>query len=189
MTPPPTGSSAGRNRSGDLIRLVAVIVVVVGHWLDTTTIIFVDGAPVGQSTLAVVDDIRWLTLARQVMPLFFVAAGYAAAASWPSWTARLGRWPGWLYGRLTRVLQPTTWFVASVAGLAGGAWLLGADSGVLAQAGWGVALQLLIFPIYLLLLALPAPEDQCCQQQHVPVHEASPSRAHPRMVRRLDRRP
>ncbi len=147
---------AGRNRYVDLVRLVAILVVVVGHWLDTT-ILITDGKPVGESALAVVGYLRWLTLLLQVMPLFFLAGGYAAAASWPSWTARGGRWAGWTHGRLARLLRPTSWFVAIMATLAAAALLLRFDPSVLAQAGWGVALQLWFLPVYMLLLVLAAP--------------------------------
>jgi len=55
------GPAAGRNRYVDLVRLAAIVVVVVGHWL-VTTIVLVDGRLVGQSALAVVGYARWLTL-------------------------------------------------------------------------------------------------------------------------------
>lgn len=153
---PQAGAGAGRNRYVDLVRLVAIVVVVVGHWLDTT-IVLEHGQPVGESALAVVGYARWFTLPLQVMPLFFLAGGYGAAASWPAWTARGGRWSGWTYGRLLRLLRPTSWFVGVMAGLAALASLLGVDPAVLAQAGWGVALQLWFLPVYLPLLVLAVP--------------------------------
>ncbi len=145
-----------RNRYVDLVRLVAIVVVVVGHWLNTIVIV-VRGQPEGESALAVVGYMRWLTLLLQVMPLFFFAGGYAAAASWPSWHSRGGRWAGWTYGRFVRLLRPTTWFVAIMAGVATVAALLRADPSVLAQAGWGVALQLWFIPVFLLMLVLAVP--------------------------------
>lgn len=147
---------AGRNRYVDLVRLFAIVVVVVGHWLDTS-IVIVRGEPVGQSVLAVVGYARWFTLPLQVMPVFFLAGGYAAAASWPSWRARGGRWPGWAHGRLVRLLRPTSWFVAIIAGLVVVARMVAVDPSVLAQAGWAVALLLWFLPVYLLLLVLAVP--------------------------------
>ena len=96
------GPAAGRNRYVDLVRLAAIVVVVVGHWL-VTTIVLVDGRLVGQSALAVVGYARWLTLLLQVMPMFFLAGGYAAAAAWPSWRARGGGWAGWTHNRIVRL--------------------------------------------------------------------------------------
>lgn len=148
--------AAGRNRYVDLVRLAAIVVVVVGHWLDTS-IVVVDGKPTGQSALAVVGYTRWLTLALQVMPMFFLAGGYAVAASWPSWRARGGQWPGWVHGRLVRLLRPTSWFVGCIAVLVGVAVLFGVDGSVLAQAGWGVALLLWFLPAYMLLIVLAVP--------------------------------
>jgi hypothetical protein len=69
------------------VRLAAIIVVVVGHWLDTT-IPVVDGLPAGQSALHAVSYMRWLTLPLQVKPLFFLGGGYAAAESWQGPTSR-----------------------------------------------------------------------------------------------------
>jgi hypothetical protein len=151
-----TTSVAGRNRYVDLVRLVAILVVMGGHWL-ATIIVVDDGRPQGRSALAEVGYMRWLTLALQVMPMFFLAGGYAAAAAWPSWRAQGGRWAGWTHARFTRLLRPTSWFVGIMAAAAGVAALLGAPKSVLAQAGWGVALQLWFLPVYLLLLVLAVP--------------------------------
>ena len=147
---------AQRNRYVDFLRLLAIVVVVVGHWL-ATTIVIVDGYPVGESALGVVGYLRWLTLLLQIMPMFFLAGGFAAAASWPSWRVRGGHWAGWIYVRFVRLLRPTTWFVGLLAAGTAAAALLGAPPQVLAQAGWAVALQLWFLPVYLLLLLLAAP--------------------------------
>ncbi|MCU0264253.1 MAG: hypothetical protein MUF09_11395 [Candidatus Nanopelagicales bacterium] len=148
--------SAGRNRYVDLVRLVAILVVMGGHWL-ATIIVVEDGRPRGLSALAEIGYMRWLTLLLQVMPMFFLAGGYGAAASWPSWRARGGGWAGWTYSRFVRLLRPTSWFVGIMAAAVGVATLLGAPTSVLAQAGWGVALQLWFLPVYLLLLVLAVP--------------------------------
>lgn len=147
---------ARRNRYVDLVRLVAILVVMGGHWL-ATIIVVVDGQPRGSSALAEIGYVRWLTLLLQVMPMFFVAGGYAAAASWPSWSARGGRWAGWTHARFVRLLRPTSWFVGITAGAVGVAAALDAPVSLLTQVGWGVALHLWFLPVYLLLLVLAVP--------------------------------
>jgi fucose 4-O-acetylase-like acetyltransferase len=129
----------------DLVRLVAILVVILGHWL-ASIIVVDDDQPEGRTALAEIGYMRWLTLLLQVMPMFFLAGGFAAAASWPSWRSRGGRWAGWIHSRFVRLLRPTTWFVVIMSGAAGVATLLGAPARVLAQAGWGVALQLWFLP-------------------------------------------
>lgn len=153
---PPGGAPGGRNTYVDLVRFVAITVVILGHWL-ATIIVVDDGRPRGVSALAEIGYMRWLTLLLQVMPMFFVAGGYAAAASWPSWRARGGHWAGWTHARFVRLLRPTTWFIGIMAGASAIAMALGAPARVLAQAGWGVALQLWFLPVYLLLLVLAVP--------------------------------
>jgi hypothetical protein len=138
------------------VRLVAILVVMGGHWL-ATIIVVGDGQPRGLSALAEIGYMRWLTLLLQVMPMFFLAGGYAAAASWPSWRGRGGRWAGWTHSRFVRLLRPTSWFVGITAGVAVVAGLAGAPDPVLAQAGWGVALHLWFLPVYLFLLVLAVP--------------------------------
>ncbi len=153
-----TGSAGlrGRNRYVDLVRLFAILVVIGGHWL-AAIIVVEDGRPRGLSALAEIGYMRWLTLLLQVMPMFFLAGGYAAAASWPSWRARGGRWAGWTHSRFVRLLRPTSWFVGTMAAAVGVAMLLGAPTAVLAQAGWGVGLHLWFLPVYLFLLVLAVP--------------------------------
>jgi hypothetical protein len=150
------GGRPPRNRYVDLVRVFAILVVVVGHWLDTIVVIE-DGLPVGQSALGEVGYMRWLTLVFQIMPLFFLAGGYAAAAGWASAHAAGGGWTAWTRARVVRLLRPTSWFLGILAAATAVAILLGAEPAVLAQAGWGVALQLWFLPVYLLLLVLAVP--------------------------------
>lgn len=149
-------SPAGHNRYVALVRLAAILVVVVGHWLNTIIVVN-DATPTGQSALEVIGYARWLTLALQVMPMFFLAGGYAAAASWPRWMARGGRWAGWTHGRLARLLRPTSWYLGIMASLTWLALLVGLDRSVVEQAGWGVALQLWFLPVYMLMIMIAVP--------------------------------
>lgn len=70
MVPPP------RNRYADLLRVLAIGMVVLGHWL-LTSISYSGGRLSGIDAMS---DIGWSglgTLVFQVMPVFFVVGGYA----------------------------------------------------------------------------------------------------------------
>src|ERR1700728_809982 len=143
MVPPP------RNRDADLLRVLALGMVVLGHWL-LTSIRYSGGRLSGIDAMS---DIGWSglgTLVFQVMPVFFVVGGYANALSWTRHQAEGATWADWVRRRAIRLLRPTTVYVAAVAACR----LAGANAAELAQAGWGVALQLWFLPVYLLLIAL-----------------------------------
>lgn len=94
-----------RNRVVDLLRVGALIVVVLGHWLVAAVTVR-DGVLDGG---AVLDRATWthpLTWVFQVMPVFFLVGGYANALSWRRARRAGGDWPGWLRARLRRLLGP-----------------------------------------------------------------------------------
>jgi fucose 4-O-acetylase-like acetyltransferase len=147
MGPPP------RNRYADLLRVLAIGMVVLGHWL-LTSIRYSGGRLSGIDAMS---DIGWSglgTLVFQVMPVFFVVGGYANALSWTRHQAEGATWADWVRHRAIRLLRPTTVYVAVVAAAVAASRLAGANATELAQAGWGVALQLWFLPVYLLLIAL-----------------------------------
>lgn len=146
----------GRNHVADLLRVVAIGAVVLGHWLltDVTTD---GGSLVGRDALDYVRWGRWLTLLFQVMPVFFVVGGYANAASWRRHRDGGGDWGGWVRLRGQRLLLPTTVYVVVAAAFAVLAVDAGADPVTVSQAGWSVALHLWFLPTYLMLItATPA---------------------------------
>ena len=96
---------ATRNRVVDLLRVVALTVVVLGHWLMAALVVQPDGLDAG----AVLDRAPWthpLTWVFQVMPVFFVVGGYANGLSWRGARDRGSAWPSWLRTRLRRLLVP-----------------------------------------------------------------------------------
>jgi fucose 4-O-acetylase-like acetyltransferase len=145
--------AAGRNRYLDLLRVAAIGAVVTGHWL-LTSITYRRGQ------LSGVDDIRyiswagWVTLAFQVMPVFFLVGGYVHAISWTSHRERGEDWAGWVRGRAMGLLWPATVYLTVMVLAAAAARMAGASRAEVAQAGWLVALQLWFLPVYLLLIAL-----------------------------------
>ena len=148
----PAGPGA-RNRYTDLLRVLAIGTVVLGHWL-LTSISYRGGLLSGASVMAAIGWSGWATLLFQVMPVFFLVGGYANALSWTRQQADGAARAQWVRHRAIRLLRPTTVFVAVVVTAVAAGGLLGADPAELALAAWGVALQLWFLPVYLLLIAL-----------------------------------
>ncbi len=105
---------APRNRYADLLRVLAISMVVLGHWL-LTSISYRGGRLSGIDAMS---DIGWSglgTLVFQVMPVFFLVGGYANALSWTQHQAEGATWADWVRHRAIRLLRPTTVYVAVIA--------------------------------------------------------------------------
>jgi Acyltransferase family len=145
-----------RNRDVDLIRVVAIGVVVIGHWL-MAVLGFSKGKFTGVNLLEVQPRLQALTWAFQVMPLFFIVGGFSNTASWTSAKARGESYGEWVRARSTRLVRPALWFgafwaVIPVLGVTVG--LL--SSGVARIGGNEVALPLWFLGVYLLVVpAIP----------------------------------
>lgn len=108
---------ASRDRYVDFLRLAAIAVVVLGHWL-MLAVEFRDGRLGGGNVLELEPWTQWLTWVFQPMPVFFVVGGYANAASWSA-AGRDGLgYAAWLHGRLSRLLRPTLVFACVGSGVA-----------------------------------------------------------------------
>ena len=113
-----------RNRVVDLLRALAITVVVIGHW----TIIAVS-AESGLEPHGVLDHARWthpLTWIFQVMPIFFLVGGYSNALSWRSARRRNQTYAAWVRARLRRLGIPLVpllivWLIICAVSLAAGA--------------------------------------------------------------------
>ena len=103
-------SAAQRNRYADLLRVLAITAVVAGHWL-LTSITYRHGQLSGLDVIRYVSWGGWVTLAFQVMPVFFLG-GYVHAISWTRHHDRGEAWPGWVRDRAMGLLWPTTVYVA-----------------------------------------------------------------------------
>lgn len=145
-------TTAVRNHSMDLYRVVALLLVVVGHWI-AASLTFSDGSFWRENPLVDLPWTQWLTWIFQVVPVFFVVAGYASAVSWGQRRADESR-QAWLRRRLVRPLGPTTVYVVFallvVAGLAG----FGVGGSTLDFGAWAVAMHLWFIGIYVLVVAL-----------------------------------
>ena len=137
-----------RDRYIDLLRGVAILAVVVGHWL-AVAVVADDGRIDGTSVLEVADWTHWFTWLFQVMPIFFLVGGYANATSWRRHRDAGGTWPAWLHRRSVRLLRPTAVFAAAAIAVVVGAHLAGVDPALLDQAGWVAGIALWFLAIYI----------------------------------------
>jgi fucose 4-O-acetylase-like acetyltransferase len=148
-----SGTRAPRNRYADLLRVLAICFVVLGHWL-LTSVSYRHGQLSGVSAMTGISWSGWGTLLFQVMPVFFLVGGYANALSWTQHRASGATWAQWVRHRAIRLLRPTSVYVAVAVTAVAAARLAGVNAVELAQAGWAVAIQLWFLPVYLLLIAL-----------------------------------
>lgn len=96
---------ADRNRVVDLVRVVSILIVVIGHWLMAAVMIR-DGSIVADHVLNEIPLARPLTWLLQVMPLFFFVGGFSNALSWRSARRSGESYAGWLRARLRRLTLP-----------------------------------------------------------------------------------
>ncbi|MEU3780460.1 acyltransferase [Streptomyces sp900129855] len=144
----------GRDRYVDFLRAWAILLVVLGHWVITGLVRHPDGEIGAPELLATVPWTQWLTLGFQIMPLFFLAGGYAAGGSWSRARAGGASVAGWVGQRAVRLLLPTAVYSGLVLLAVGVCAGLGVDRGTLALVGWALAMQFWFLPVYLLLSAL-----------------------------------
>lgn len=144
---------AHRDRWVDLLRAVAILAVVAGHWLAAAVTVQ-DGRLSGINALEVVSWARPLTWLFQVMPVFFLVGGYANAASWSSHQRRGGAATTWVRSRMFRLLRPTAIFVITVAAATGLGRVIGLDPGVVRDAAWVAAISLWFLAVYIAVVAL-----------------------------------
>ena len=95
-----------RNRAVDLYRAVAILFVVLGHWLLVAPVIR-GGELEISNLLAEQTWTQYATWLFQVMPIFFFVGGYSNGLSW-AWARRdPEKARTWAAGRLARLLKPT----------------------------------------------------------------------------------
>jgi fucose 4-O-acetylase-like acetyltransferase len=145
---------ASRDRYLDLLRALALLLVVLGHWLISVIYYDQDGRLTGRSAL---DSMPWaypLTWLFQVMPVFFMVGGYANAASLASQLDRGGDAVAWLHERAARLVRPTTTLLLVLAAAALVARPLGADPALIRTGVWTASIPLWFLFAYLGVVAL-----------------------------------
>ncbi|WBB67501.1 acyltransferase family protein [Micromonospora sp. WMMD812] len=145
---------AGRERYVDLLRALAIVLVVLGHWAVAAVGEDPAGRPTARSALP---DLPWaypVTWAFQVMPVFFLVGGYANAASLAAHRSRGGDAGGWLLARSARLLRPTTTLVLVLTGAALVAWAAGVSDTRIRTVVWFATIPLWFLAAYLLVVPL-----------------------------------
>jgi Acyltransferase family len=98
---------ATRDRAIDVIRIVSLVGVVVGHTIMATSTIR-DDVFIWSNLLTASVVFQALTWVFQIMPLFFFAGVAACVDTWH----RGGSWGNWLMRRCTRLYRPVFYYLA-----------------------------------------------------------------------------
>jgi len=113
---------AHRDRTVDALRALAIVGVILGHWLVTALVVthgrggttVADKSPL--HTMSYLTPVSWIF---QTLAIFFLVGGYAAARSYT------GGYRAWLRKRLIRLSRPVAVLAAFWALLATGLYLAG----------------------------------------------------------------
>ena len=139
-----------RNRAVDLYRAIAIMFVILGHWLLVAAVIR-DGEVELSILLAQQRWTQYATWLFQVMPVFFFVGGFSNSLSWASARRDPAKTRTWASTRLARLLKPTVpivliWaiaaFVASRMGVSHD--LIGAASQAALVPIWFLAVYIMI---------------------------------------------
>ncbi|MEV6929285.1 acyltransferase [Dactylosporangium sp. NPDC051485] len=132
-----------RDRAIDALRAVAILGVVLGHWLVTAVVLDGDTVRVASPLRA----LAWLAPASwlfQTLALFFFVGGMLAARS------TIGRYGPWLRARLDRLFRPVLILVAAWSGVLIVATVCA--PGLLPVVGSHTVLKLVASPLWFLLV-------------------------------------
>ncbi|MFE0799632.1 acyltransferase [Streptomyces sp. NPDC058812] len=116
---------ASRDRAVDALRAIAILGVVLGHWLVTALV--ADGG--GLHAASPLQDMPWLSPISwvfQTLAVFFLVGGHVATRGYASARARGTSYGRWLSARLSRLFRPvaavlTLWTVTAALLLLTGA--------------------------------------------------------------------
>lgn len=118
------GTPASRDRCVDALRALAILGVVLGHWL-VTALTTAEGGLSSTSPLARMPWLAPVSWVFQTLAVFFLVGGHVAAQGYASARARGVPYRIWVGQRLGRLFRPvaavlTLWGVASAGMLLGG---------------------------------------------------------------------
>src|SRR4051794_18306527 len=104
-------TAPARDRYVDLLRVLSLGVVILGHWLMAVVLVGRDGTVRATNVLAVLPGLRPVTWLLQVMPVFFLVGGFSHATALASVRRRGGGYADFVRSRAGRLLRPTAVFV------------------------------------------------------------------------------
>lgn len=146
-----------RDLTLDLARVTCVVFVVVVHLLQVGIGTGPDGALIASRPAEAEPWFAAATWVGQIMPLFFVVGGFAAAAGLRSWTARGGDATGFVRTRTLRLAQPALPLFVFFAVVLAAAALLSLPEDVVGAAAVGAGTPLWFLAAYLLCQAAVPP--------------------------------
>ena len=142
-----------RNRVVDLLRVAALSVVVLGHWL-LAAVWFDDGELRAGAVLGLATWTHPFTWVLQVMPVFFLVGGYANGRSWRTARRRGEPWAEWLRARLRRLLVPVVPLLVAWVVFLAVALVAGADPAMLRTASRTALVPTWFLAAYVVVCAL-----------------------------------
>jgi peptidoglycan/LPS O-acetylase OafA/YrhL len=142
-----------RERYADLLRVVSIGLVVLGHWLAAVVLVR-DGDLVTGRLHALVPWAQWGTWVFQVMPVFFIVGGFVNARSWSRAINDERSWSAWTRRRYQRLLIPLFPLVAFWMLLIPVLLALGLPPDAVQLASWGAFAPMWFLGVYLLVIAL-----------------------------------
>lgn len=143
-----------RDASMDAVRAVCLLTVVGLHALMVGVERDSDGGLLTSVAMSGADWFVPVTWVLQVMPLFFIAGGFASLSQWRRMQIRGRSWRDYLAGRIRRLTIPTGLLVLAVAGALAGASAAGADPDLIAEVSLRIGQPLWFLVVYLAVTSL-----------------------------------
>jgi len=141
---------ASRNRAVDLYRAVAILFVVLGHWLLVAPVI--RGGELELSILLAEQPwTQYATWLFQVMPVFFFVGGFSNSLSWESARRDPEKKRIWASTRLARLLKPTVPLVLLWAVLAFIAKAFGVDNTTIKNISQAALVPIWFLAVYIVI--------------------------------------
>lgn len=149
----PRGGQAPRDAAVDLVRAACLVTVVAVHALMVGVSVQGGGA-VLENALEPWGGFTVFSWFAQMMPLFFVAGGFASATHFRRERGRGVTGPGYVASRLVRLLPIPLLAAVATALVLASLTLFGVDPGIVETAGWRISQPLWFLGVYVLCSAL-----------------------------------